>query len=94
MRNTLSVAALIALAAVLSGCAMSPRPARTEVTPGESQIISERDERRPSETHLRIRATTPPVPAPAPQEPAVRIRIIIPRQPGVPSQEEPEGGAE
>lgn len=86
MRNVLSVAAMLALAAALSGCAMSPRPARTEVTPGESEIISERDERRPSETHLRIRAVMPP--APAPQEPPVRIRIRVP------AQEEPEGGAE
>lgn len=86
MRQTLSLAALIVLAAALGGCATSPRPARTEVTPGESEIKSEREERRPSETHLRIRATTPP--APAPQEPPVRIRITVPRREG------PEGGGE
>lgn len=84
--RTVRIAALIALAAALSGCAMSPRPARTEVTPGESEILSEREERRPSETHLRIRATTPP--APAPQEPPVRIRIIVPRA------EDANGGGE
>lgn len=86
MRKTLPLAALIVLAAALTGCAVSPRPARTEVTPGESEIRSEREERRPSETHLRIRATTPP--APAPQEPPVRIRIRVP------AREEPEGGVE
>ena len=84
--RTVRTAALIALAATLTGCAMTPRPARTEVTPGESEIRSEREERRPSETHLRIRATTPP--APAPQEPPVRIRIIVPRS------EDANGGGE
>jgi hypothetical protein len=86
MRNLLTAAALTALAVALSGCAMSPRPARTEVTPGESEIKSEREERRPSETHLRIRATTPP--APVPDKEPVRIRILVPRQEG------PKGGAE
>ena len=87
MRTTRIVLALLGVAA-LSGCAMSPRPARTEVTPGESEIKSEREERRPSETHLRIRATTPPAPAPV-QEP-VRIRITVPQRPEEPSK----GGAE
>lgn len=74
IRPLIAVAALVALA----GCAVSPRPARTEVTPGESEIRSEREERRPSETNLRIRATVP-APAPTP-EPSVRVRIILPEQ--------------
>lgn len=89
-----TIAAVLAAAAAfaLTGCAMSPRPARTEVTPGEIEIRSEREERRPSESTLRIRASTPALPpAPAPQEPPVRIRIILP----APAPQEPEkDGAE
>lgn len=86
MRTPSLVLAAVAMLA-LGGCAVSPRPARTEVTPGESEFRSEREDRRPSESRLRIRATTP---APeAPPEPPVRIRITVPRQP-VP---EPDGGA-
>jgi hypothetical protein len=93
--RTVSLVALLAFAAGLSGCAMSPRPARTEVKPGESEILSERDERRPSETRLRIRAVTPSAPSPEPQEPPVRIRLILPQgtQPiAPPAPEDPKDG--
>lgn len=90
--RTIALSAVLAAVATLSGCGAFPRPARTQVTPGESEIVSERDERRPSETTLRIRASTPALPpAPAPQEPPVRIRIILP----APAPQEPEkDGAE
>jgi len=73
------IAAALALMLGLTGCMATPRPARTEITPGESEIISERDERRPTESTMRIRATVPQAPA---QEPPVRIRIIVPREDG------------
>lgn len=61
---------------VLSGCAITPRPARTTVTPGESEIRSEREERRPSESVMRIRSSTAKTPeAPIPQPLRIRIRI-------------------
>lgn len=79
MRRTRITLALV-LAGTLGGCAMSPRPARTEITPGESEITSEREERRPSESTMRIRATVPPVEQDS--TPPVRIRIILPKDEG------------
>lgn len=70
MRTLLAVVALLALA----GCNTSPRPARTEVTPGESQIKTEREEVRPSESLMRIHASNPKVTP-------VRIRIVVPEEP-------------
>lgn len=88
-----TIAAVLAAAAAfaMTGCAVSPRPARTEVTPGESEIRSEREERRPSESTLRIRATVPPAPAPERQEAPIRIRLILPGT-ATPAQEDGEGG--
>ena len=93
--RTPRVLVLLALPLFLTGCMGFPQAARTTVTPGESEIRSEREERRPSESSLRIRAVTPPAPepAPAPQpEPPVRIRIIIPQ--GVSPQEGGKAGGE
>lgn len=74
-------ARIAVLALVLSGCTVSPRPARTEVTPGESEIMSEREERRPSESTLRIWAVVPRQEEPEPESvPAIRLRIILPEQ--------------
>lgn len=87
IRPLIAVAALVALA----GCAVSPRPARTEVTPGETEIRSEREERRPSESTLRIRATVPPAPTPERDEAPIRIRLILPGT-ATPAQEDVEGG--
>lgn len=85
-RNRITLAlALVLAGTALSGCVATPRPARTEITPGESEIISERDERRPSESTMRIRTTIPPVERES--TPPVRIRIILPDDRG-------EGGAE
>lgn len=80
MRHIRTTPALV-LALTMTGCMSSPRPARTEITPGESEIISERDERRPSESTMRIRTVIPQAPAPEPAEEApVRIRIILPKE--------------
>lgn len=73
------IAVALVLVLGLTGCMATPRPARTQITPGESEIISERDERRPTESTMRIRATVPPAPT---QEPPVRIRIFVPREDG------------
>lgn len=62
---------------VASGCAMQPRPARTEVKPGETEIETERDERRPSRSTLRATVQVPE--QPKPREPSMRIRVVMPK---------------
>jgi len=74
--KTIRFAIILMLSAVLSGCVMPMRPAKTLVTPGESRIRSERQEVRPSETTLRIRAVTPAQAEPAPA-PIVYIQIRL-----------------
>lgn len=74
MRRYRTLISLLTLA-LISGCAFAPRPARTSVTPGESEIRSEREERRPSESTVRIKATVPPA---QPSNPPVVVKIILP----------------
>lgn len=68
--------AIILLSGGVAGCAAGPKPARTEVTPGESHIKSEREEKRPSESRLRIKVE-PMAPKAAP---SVKIRIVVPEK--------------
>lgn len=75
-RNITMLAALLA-AVALSGCAMSPRPARTEVKPGESRVYVEREERRPIEHTTRLKVQTP---GPTPARPIVRIKVDAPQE--------------
>lgn len=52
---------VLVLGALLSGgCSATSSPARTSVVPGESRMASERDERRPTESLLRIRGDALP----------------------------------
>ena len=61
-----------AVAFTATGCAAVARPARTEVTPGESRVFTEREERRPVEHTTRLKVQTP---AAAPARPVVRIKV-------------------
>jgi len=76
MRKTLIVLSGVCLA-LLGGCANSPIPARTKLQGGESQLVSERLERRPMESRMVITAETAPEPPP-PAPPTYIIRIITP----------------
>lgn len=79
--TVLMVIFIVLLSVSMTGCA-GPSAARTEVTPGESKIVSEREERRPSEATLKFRAAPPPPPPPvqpAPQLPRLHIHIPVPR---------------
>lgn len=68
----IGVGLMAAIAFVASGCAVAPRPARTEVKPGESRVYTEREERRPVEHTTRLKVQTP---GPAPARPVVRIKV-------------------
>jgi hypothetical protein len=69
---------ILALASVLllGGCAMSPRPAQTVLKGAESKVMSEREERRPIESTMHIRAQLPaPVVPPAA---IYHVQIVLP----------------
>lgn len=77
MKRTLTdivigVGLMAAVAFAATGCAMSPRSARTEVKPGESRVFTEREERRPVEHTTRLKVQTP---GQAPARPVVRIKV-------------------
>ncbi|MCC6425682.1 MAG: hypothetical protein IT435_02555 [Phycisphaerales bacterium] len=68
----------LAVSLLLGGCIMPVKPARTEVKPGESEIKSEREERRPSESTMKIKATTPaPHQCDRPEPSPTVIRVIV-----------------
>jgi hypothetical protein len=50
------------------GCSASPRPAKTEIKPGSSELSVERIENRPSESTIKVKMHPKP-------EPTVRILI-------------------
>ena len=59
---------------LIAGCAFTPPPAHTSVTPSESRIISEREEKLPSFSTIRISTET----AKTEPMPSVRVRITVP----------------
>lgn len=64
--------AILSSVLVLGGCTSTPRPARTEVTPGSSEISTERIEQLPRETRtvLRVEPGNPQLDPPV-------VRVII-----------------
>lgn len=65
----LGVLALVVFA--LAGC-NQPKPARTQVTPGQSEVTLEREEIHPTESTMRVRIE----PVSPTQEPIV-VRVIV-----------------
>lgn len=72
MRQIIAILSIVCV----SGCALPSAQPHTSVTPGESRIVSEREEKLPSSSTIRISTQTAAAnPAPTP---SVRVKITVP----------------
>lgn len=71
MRKPFIVVSALALLVCLSGCAMGPKPAKSELKGAESTFVSDRDEDRGRTDTMTIKATAPK------PKPVIHLNVIV-----------------